>query len=93
MLFNKAALVVEASKQVFARDEHVVGFVHWGDAPLFAFGLGLLFAAWLADEVAVLGTFFTNAVDFATEAVTVLGDNLTRCQNVVACCLHIDSCG
>ena len=36
MLFNKAALVVEASKQVFARDEHVVGFVHGGNAPELA---------------------------------------------------------
>lgn len=36
MLFNKATLVVEASKQVFARDEHVVGFVHGGNAPELA---------------------------------------------------------
>jgi hypothetical protein len=33
MLFNKATLVVETCKQVFARDEHVVGFVHGGNAP------------------------------------------------------------
>ena len=36
MLFNKAALVVETCEQVFARDEHVVGFVHGGNAPELA---------------------------------------------------------
>jgi len=33
MLFNKATLVVETCKQVFARDEHVVALVHGGNAP------------------------------------------------------------
>jgi hypothetical protein len=51
MLFNKAALVVETCKQVFARDEHVVGFVHGGNAPELSCFDAVEFAAVPAETV------------------------------------------
>ena len=45
MLFNKATLVVEASKQVFARDEHVIALVQGCYAPcLSRFASGIFSA-------------------------------------------------
>jgi hypothetical protein len=51
MLFNKATLVVETCKQVFARDEHVVGFVHGGNAPKLSCFDAVEFAAVPAETV------------------------------------------
>lgn len=77
MLFNKATLVVETCKQVFARDEHVVGFVHGGNAPELAGFDAVEFAAVPAKAVECV-----DGVDEVVAAVAAVH---------VAHALHSDS--
>ena len=77
MLFNKAALVVETCEQVFARDEHVVGFVHGGNAPELA--------GFDAVEFAAVPTEAVEGVDGVHEVVAAVA------AVHVAHALHSDS--
>ena len=64
MVFNKAALVVETCEQVFARDEHVVGFVHGGNAPELA--------GFDAVEVAAVPTEAVQGIDGVEQIVAAV---------------------
>ena len=84
------AFVVDAEQVLPAREQHVIGLVHWHNAPRLAVFVRLLFAACFADDVSVGCALLTYAVSKTSSAA-----HIPPCLNWIAfgglrrwCCMR-----